>query len=88
MDIMDEIRLRAYAKVNLGLDVLRRREDGYHDVRMIMQNINLFDKLTIKKKKEAEDMAESFILLLSFSFNIPRGLLLLVHFSQQNRKNI
>lgn len=50
---MDEIRLRAYAKVNLGLDVLRRREDGYHDVRMIMQNINLFDKLTIKKKKEA-----------------------------------
>ena len=47
---MDEIRLRAYAKVNLGLDVLRRREDGYHDVRMIMQNINLFDKLTIKKK--------------------------------------
>lgn len=53
MDIMDEIRLRAYAKVNLGLDVLRRREDGYHDVRMIMQNINLFDKLTIKKKKEA-----------------------------------
>ena len=50
---MDEIRLRAYAKVNLGLDVLRRREDGYHDVRMIMQNINLFDKLTIRKKKIA-----------------------------------
>lgn len=47
---MDEIRLRAYAKVNLGLDVLGRREDGYHDVRMIMQNINLFDKLAIKKK--------------------------------------
>ena len=52
MDIMDEIRLRAYAKVNLGLDVLRRREDGYHDVRMIMQNINLFDKLTIKKNSK------------------------------------
>lgn len=50
---MDEIRLRAYAKVNLGLDVLRCRQDGYHDVRMIMQNINLFDKLTIKKKKGA-----------------------------------
>ena len=48
---MDEIRLRAYAKVNLGLDVLRRREDGYHDVRMIMQNINLFDKLTRKKQE-------------------------------------
>lgn len=52
---MDEIRLRAYAKVNLGLDVLRRREDGYHDVRMIMQNINLFDKLTIKKKERSRN---------------------------------
>lgn len=49
---MDEIRLKAYAKVNLGLDVLGRRENGYHDVRMIMQNVNLFDKLTIRKKKD------------------------------------
>lgn len=49
---MDEIKLRAYAKVNLGLDVLRRREDGYHDVRMIMQNVNLFDKLNIKKRND------------------------------------
>lgn len=48
---MNEIKLRAYAKVNLGLDVLRRREDGYHDVRMIMQNINLFDKLSIRRRK-------------------------------------
>ena len=49
---MDEIRLKAYAKVNLGLDVLGRRENGYHDVRMIMQNVNLFDKLTIRKKRD------------------------------------
>ena len=46
---MNEIKLRAYAKVNLGLDVLRRREDGYHDVKMVMQNIDLFDKICIKK---------------------------------------
>lgn len=46
---MNEIKMRAYAKVNLGLDVLRRREDGYHDVRMVMQNIDLFDKICIKK---------------------------------------
>ena len=46
---MDEIKMRAYAKVNLGLDVLRRREDGYHDVKMVMQNIDLFDKICIKK---------------------------------------
>lgn len=46
---MNEIKLRAYAKVNLALDVLRRREDGYHDVKMVMQNIDLFDKICIKK---------------------------------------
>ena len=37
---------RAYAKVNLALDVIRKREDGYHDVCMIMQNLNLYDTLT------------------------------------------
>lgn len=49
---MDSISLRAMAKINLGLDVLRRRDDGYHDVRMIMQAIELFDTITIKKIKE------------------------------------
>ena len=34
---MDKIQLKALAKINLGLDVLRRREDGYHEVKMIMQ---------------------------------------------------
>lgn len=46
---MNEIRLKAYAKINLGLDVLRRREDGYHDVSMVMQNVDLYDKVNIKK---------------------------------------
>ena len=41
---MDNISLKALAKINLGLDVVRRREDGYHEVRMIMQTINLYDK--------------------------------------------
>lgn len=49
---MDEISLKALAKINLGLDVVRRREDGYHEVRMIMQTIHLFDRLDIKKTKE------------------------------------
>ena len=39
---------KAYAKVNIGLDVLRRREDGYHEVKMIMQTVNLFDNLSIE----------------------------------------
>lgn len=50
---MDEITLKALAKINLGLDVLRRREDGYHEVRMIMQTIHLYDKLHIVKEKES-----------------------------------
>ncbi|MBQ9277825.1 MAG: 4-(cytidine 5'-diphospho)-2-C-methyl-D-erythritol kinase [Lachnospiraceae bacterium] len=41
-----ELNLKAYAKINLALDVLRRRPDGYHDVKMIMQNISLYDELT------------------------------------------
>ena len=34
---MDNIVRKAYGKINLGLDVIRKREDGYHEVRMIMQ---------------------------------------------------
>ncbi len=44
---MEELRLHARAKINLGLDVLRKREDGYHEVRMIMQTIHLYDKITL-----------------------------------------
>jgi len=39
------LKKKAYAKVNLALDVLRRREDGYHDVKMIMQNLDIYDEL-------------------------------------------
>lgn len=46
---MNSITIKAYAKINLGLDVLRKREDGYHDVSMIMQTVDLFDTLIIKK---------------------------------------
>lgn len=47
---MDSIHLRALGKINLGLDVVRKREDGYHEVRMIMQTVSLYDKLCITKK--------------------------------------
>lgn len=49
---MNRIELNAYAKVNLGLDVLRRREDGYHELRMIMQTVDLYDTLTLEKTEE------------------------------------
>ena len=46
---MKDISVKALAKINLGLDVVRKREDGYHEVRMVMQTIHLFDRLEISK---------------------------------------
>lgn len=46
------MRLRAFAKINLGLDILRKREDGYHEVRMIMQTIQMYDVLEMKRVKK------------------------------------
>ena len=46
---MRSCNLKAYAKINLGLDVTGKREDGYHEVRMIMQTVNLYDTLFIKE---------------------------------------
>jgi 4-diphosphocytidyl-2-C-methyl-D-erythritol kinase len=41
------MQVKAFAKLNLTLDILRRREDGYHDLQMVMQSIDLADELTI-----------------------------------------
>lgn len=49
---MEKITKKAYAKINLGLDVLRRRPDGYHEVRMIMQTVDIHDTLTFSAKPE------------------------------------
>ena len=42
------MNVRAYAKINLGLRVLRRRNDGYHDIETIFHRINLYDELTLE----------------------------------------
>lgn len=47
------VMLKALAKINLGLDVLGRRENGYHDVRMVMQTIYLYDNVTLTKTEES-----------------------------------
>lgn len=45
--------IKAYAKINISLDVLGKREnDGYHLLRMIMQNIDLYDEINVEKQKE------------------------------------
>lgn len=56
---MRQIILKAYAKINLGLDVIGKRPNGYHDVRMIMQSIGLYDQLTMKKIREDEILLSS-----------------------------
>lgn len=56
---MDEISLKALAKINIGLDVLGRREDGYHDVRMVMQTIHLYDRVEIKKTRSPQIRVET-----------------------------
>ena len=46
---MEKITETAYAKINLGLDVLGKRADGYHEVSMVMQSISLADTVTLEK---------------------------------------
>lgn len=48
------ITRKAYAKINLCLDVLRRREDGYHEVKMIMQTVDIYDTLTFDINENTE----------------------------------
>jgi len=51
---MREVRMKARAKINISLDVVRKREDGYHDLSMIMQTVDVFDKVNIKRIKKDE----------------------------------
>ncbi len=53
------ITRNAYAKINLGLDVTGRRDDGYHLVRMIMQSIDLSDKLSFSERTDSKIVIET-----------------------------
>lgn len=46
------MKIKAYSKVNIALDVIGKREDGYHLLKMIMQTVNIYDELTFKKGEE------------------------------------
>lgn len=47
---------KAYGKVNLGLDIIGRRSDGYHLVKMIMQSLDIYDTLTFEKQESGIDI--------------------------------
>lgn len=51
---MDSINCKARAKINLGLDVCRRLENGYHEVKMVMQTVDIYDELSLKKREDAD----------------------------------
>lgn len=65
----DTVTLKALAKINLGLDVLGRRENGYHDVRMVMQTIYLYDNVTVEKTEEAGIQLECNLFYLPLDEN-------------------
>lgn len=48
---MEQLFLKAMGKINLGLDVVRKREDGYHEVRMIMQTVGVYDRISLKRSR-------------------------------------
>ena len=60
---MNEYHIKAYAKINLGLDVVKKLPNGYHQVKMIMQSIGLRDKLTLRKTAQGITIATDSALL-------------------------
>ena len=68
---MDKLQLKALGKINLGLDVLGKRENGYHDVRMVMQTLYLYDTVTlIKEEKEGIEIESNLFFLPKDENNI------------------
>lgn len=67
--MIKHLSLKAYGKINLGLDVLRRREDGYHDVRMIMQTVGIFDRVDLIWKEEPGIQVETNLYYLPTNEN-------------------
>ena len=63
---MDRVYEKAYGKINLSLDVLGRRENGYHDVSMVMQTVDLYDVITLRKLSDRDG-----IILTTDVDNIP-----------------
>lgn len=62
---MDSLNYKARAKINLGLDVCRRLENGYHEVKMVMQTVDLYDELTLTKRQEPD-----VVLLINSAYDL------------------
>lgn len=86
---MASVYERAYAKINLGLDVIKKREDGYHELSMIMQTLELHDDIYIEEtnlsdidivsskgyvKAKEDDIAYKAARLICDTYNIKKGI--------------
>ena len=67
--MIKHLGLKAYGKINLGLDVLRKREDGYHEVRMIMQTVGIFDRIDLIRTAEPGIQVETNLYYLPTNEN-------------------
>ena len=61
---------RAYAKINISLDIVGRRENGYHDLKSIMQSVSLFDNITVENGKDSISITSDCPYLVTDSRNI------------------
>ncbi len=62
---MDKLELKAYGKINLGLDVIRKRPDGYHDLDMVMQMVDVHDDVTLTRLEGTEIVVRTDTAVLS-----------------------
>lgn len=62
---MDKLELKAYGKINLGLDVIRKRPDGYHDLDMVMQMVDVYDDVTLTRLEGTEIVVRTDTTVLS-----------------------
>lgn len=62
---MDKLELKAYGKINLGLDVIRKRSDGYHDLDMVMQMVDVYDDVTLTRLEGTEIVVRTDTAVLS-----------------------
>ena len=47
---MDRVLLKSFSKINIGLKVFNRRQDGYHNIHTVFQEIDFHDRIILKKK--------------------------------------
>lgn len=66
---MDKMELKALGKVNLGLDILGRKENGYHEVRMVMQTVYLYDRVILERSRMPGIMVETNLRFLPVNEN-------------------